>query len=119
MEALRRPVLSSGWNCLGQVQHLICRWSVGDSALLWPAGEFARVLRPGGWLLTASQCGESQRVKRASAYGHAVTMTKYRQDAEHVVSVLDGVDFHVHVQLHRSAEGLQTTPQTVLLARRR
>jgi hypothetical protein len=36
-EALGRPVLPSGWSCLGMVRHLNCRWSACTSAPLWPA----------------------------------------------------------------------------------
>lgn len=81
--------------------------------------EFARVLRTGGWLLAAFQAGEDERVDRSSAYGHAVTLTNYRHAPQHVVAVLDADGFDVHTELHRSPEGVERTPQSVLLARRR
>lgn len=81
--------------------------------------EFARVLKPGGWLLAGFQAGEGQRVERFTAYGHSVTMTNYRHVAQHVLSVLDSSGFNLHNQLHRSPEGVETTHQTVVLARRR
>ncbi len=82
-------------------------------------GEFARVLRPGAWLLTAFQSGDGQRVERTSAYGHPVTLTNYRHAPKHVITVLDEAGVDVHAQLHRGAEGVEKTPQAVLLARRR
>jgi SAM-dependent methyltransferase len=81
--------------------------------------EFARILKPGGWLLTAFQTGEGQRVERSTAYGHTVTMTHYRHAAQQVISVLDTGGFNLHTQLHRSPEGFETTHQAVLLACRR
>ena len=81
--------------------------------------EFARVLKPGAWLLTAFHAGEGQRVERSTAYGHTVTMTNYRHAAQQVIPVLDASGFNLYTQLHRSPEGLETTPQVVLLACRR
>jgi ubiquinone/menaquinone biosynthesis C-methylase UbiE len=81
--------------------------------------EFARILKPGSWLLTAFQTGEGQRVERSTAYGHTVTMTHYRHAAQQVISVLDTGGFNLHTQLHRSPEGFETTHQAVLLACRR
>lgn len=81
-------------------------------------GELARVSAPGSWLLTAFQSGTGQRVDRANAYGHAVAMTAYRHDPRYVVDVLTAGGFDVHVELHRSAEGPETTPQSIVLARR-
>ena len=82
-------------------------------------GEFARVLRRGGWLLTAFQTGGGESVKRETAYGLSVTMTNYRHAPKHVLAVLDAGGFGVHVELQRQAEGAETTPQTIFLARRR
>ena len=81
--------------------------------------EFARILKTGGWLLTAFQTGAGQRVERSRAYGHTVTMTTYRHQPQHLIAILDAGGFDLHTQLQRSAEGAETTPQTVLLARRR
>lgn len=82
-------------------------------------GEFARVLRPGGWLLTAFQTGGGESVHRETAYGRSVTMTNYRHAPEHVLAVLDAGGFGVHVEFQRQAEGPEATPQSILLARRR
>lgn len=81
--------------------------------------EFARALKPGAWLLMAFQTGEGQRVERSRAYGHTVPMTNYRHAPQHLIAVLQAEGFDVHTQLQRSADGAETTPQTVLLARRR
>ncbi|HXH77455.1 class I SAM-dependent methyltransferase [Nocardioides sp.] len=83
------------------------------------AQEFARVMRTGAWLLTAFQAGEGERRERAGAYGHPVAMTNYRHAPQHVVDVLDASGFDVHTRLQRAPEGSETTPQAVLLARRR
>jgi hypothetical protein len=48
-----------------------------------------------------------------------ITMTNYRHVPQHMIALLDARGFDVHAQLRRSAEGAETTPQTVLLARRR
>lgn len=78
--------------------------------------EFARVLKPGGWLLTAFQVGEGQRVERSTAYGHTVAMTNYRHAVQHVISVLETGGFNLHAQLHRAPQGVETTRQAVLIA---
>lgn len=80
--------------------------------------ELARVTAPGAWLLTAFQAGAGERVERSSAYGHEVSLTSYRHDPAHVAQVLRAGGFDVRAQLHRAAEGMETTPQAVLLARR-
>lgn len=77
--------------------------------------QFARVLRPGAWVLAAFQAGKGQRVDRTNAYGHSVTMTNYRHDPEHVERVLKDHGFDLHTRLSRSGEGTETTPQSVLL----
>ncbi len=81
-------------------------------------GEFARVLRPGVWLLTAFHAGDGQRVEHATVYGHPVELTNYRHDPQHVINALHEAGVVVHVQLHRQPEGAEKTPQAVLLAQR-
>lgn len=80
--------------------------------------QFARVLRPGAWMLAAFHSGEGQRVDRTSAYGHPVTMTNYHHDPEHVGTVLKDCGFELHAQLRRLATGVEQTSQSMLLARR-
>jgi ubiquinone/menaquinone biosynthesis C-methylase UbiE len=82
-------------------------------------GEFARVLRPGGWLLTAFQAGDGQRVEHATVYGHPVELTSYRHNTQHVITALHEAGVVVRARLHRDAEGVEKTPQAVLLAQRR
>lgn len=82
------------------------------------AAEFARALKPDAWLLTAFQSGAGERVDRASAYGHPVSMTNYRHRPEHVRDVLIGAGFEIHVHAQRAPEGAETTPQCLLLARK-
>lgn len=82
------------------------------------AAEFARVLRPGSWMLTAFHAGDGRRVERTSAYGHPIAMTNYVHDLVHVQHVLHEAGFHVHATVHRAAEGAEKTPQSILLARR-
>lgn len=83
------------------------------------ASEFARVLKPGVWLLTAFQAGDGQRVEHATVYGHPVALTSYRHDPQHVVATLHEAGVVVRAQLHRDPEGVEKTPQAVLLAQRR
>ena len=45
-------------------------------------------------------------------------LTNYRHDPQHVITALHEAGFVVHAQLHRDAEGVEKTPQAVLLARR-
>lgn len=80
--------------------------------------QFARVLRPGAWLLVAFHSGDGQRVDRTRAYGRPVTMTNYRHEPEHVTEVLRGHGFGFHAGFRRVAEGVETTPQSMLLVRR-
>lgn len=82
-------------------------------------GEFARVLRPGAWLLTAFQAGDGQRVAHTSVYGHSVALTNYRHNPQHVITALNEAGVVVRAQLHRDPEEVEKTPQAVLLAQRR
>lgn len=51
--------------------------------------ELARVLRPGGLLLTAFQAGD-ERVHLAHAYGHAVSLDAYRLPPDDLAALLEG-----------------------------
>lgn len=84
-----------------------------------PLAELARVLRPGGWMLTAFQAGAGERVDGDTAYGQPVRMTNYRHDPHLVVEVLEAEGLDPHVELHRGPEGDERAPQALLLARRR
>ena len=82
-------------------------------------GEAARVLAADAYLLAAFQAGDGRRVDRVRAYGHAVPLTSYRHAPEHLGTVLDEEGFELRTSLLRSPEGRETSPQAVLLARRR
>lgn len=82
-------------------------------------GELGRVLRPAAWLLTAFQAGNGECVEHASVYGHTVALTSYRHAPHRVVTALNKAGFVVRAQLHRDPEGIEMTPQAVLLAQRR
>lgn len=79
------------------------------------AGEVARVLRPGAWFLTAFQAGDGQRVEHTSVYGHPVALTNYRHDPQQVIAALEGAGAVVRAQLIRDPEGVEKTPQAILL----
>jgi SAM-dependent methyltransferase len=104
---------------LGGLLAWYCLIHTAPHGLSTIVSEFARVLKPGAWLLAAFQAGDGQCVKRTSAYGHSVALTNYRHNAQHLVAVLSEAGFDIDAQLHRSAEGGESTSQCVLLARRR
>ncbi|MGN6333064.1 MAG: SAM-dependent methyltransferase, partial [Motilibacteraceae bacterium] len=68
--------------------------------------------------LIAFQAGAVEHVDRDTAYGQPVRMTSYRHDPHLVAQVLETEGFELQVELHRGPEGHETTPQSVLLARR-
>jgi SAM-dependent methyltransferase len=79
--------------------------------------EFLRVLRPGGWLLTAHQSGVGSRSIR-SAYGHDLDLTAYLYTADHVAGVLAELGADVHARLSRGPEPPEYREQAFVLARR-
>ena len=81
--------------------------------------EIARVLRPGGHLLTGFHAGGGERVDRASGYGHDVAFVSHRHDPDHVAALLDDGGLDVSVRLLRSAQGRERAPQAFVLATRR
>lgn len=80
--------------------------------------ELARVLRPGGWFVTAFQVGD-ELVAHEHAYGHDVRLDSYRLDVEHVAGLLEATGIEVTARLVRGAEGVEKTPQAYLVGRRR
>lgn len=82
-------------------------------------GEIARVLRPGGHLLTGFHAGGGERVDRASGYGHDVAFVDHRHDPDHLAAVLEHGGFEVVVRLLRAAQGRERAPQAFVLATRR
>jgi SAM-dependent methyltransferase len=77
--------------------------------------EIARVLRPGGQLLTAFQVG-TDPAQLNSAYGHPVTLVVHRRTPELVTDLLAGAGLVVHTRTVRAAEGWEKSPQAYLLA---
>ncbi|WP_208544008.1 class I SAM-dependent DNA methyltransferase [Nocardioides seonyuensis] len=80
--------------------------------------EFARVLRPGAWLLIAFQAGDGRGVDITSAYGHTVAMTNYRHDPAVVTRLLEDHGIRVHARMSRASEGTEKTAQAIVLAQR-
>jgi len=80
--------------------------------------ELARVLEPGGHLVTAFQVGD-QVVHLDQAYGHEIDADVYRLSPDEVSDLLDRAGFEVTTRLVRAPEGIEKQPQAYLLARRR
>jgi len=66
--------------------------------------EFARVLAPGGWLLTAFKAGD-QRRQLTSGYGHELSLDVYWTPPELVAGLLAGAGLVVDAQLVREPSG--------------
>jgi SAM-dependent methyltransferase len=81
------------------------------------AAEIARVLRPGGYLLTAFQVGDDP-VHLDRAYGHAIELTAYRRQPEQMVVVLEGAGLEITARVVRAPERGERVPQAYLLARK-
>jgi predicted methyltransferase len=79
--------------------------------------EFHRVLRPGGHLLVAFQVGD-QRVHRAQAYGHAVSLDAYRLPPERVGEGLRRAGMVVRARVVREPDPPEKCRQAYLLARK-
>ncbi|MGW4486269.1 class I SAM-dependent methyltransferase [Amycolatopsis sp. NPDC004368] len=85
--------------------------------------ELARVLVPGGRLLTAfqtsSEVGVGAEPRHVStAYGHDVSLDAYRLDPDFVTGLLGAAGFAVEARLVREAAAHEKTPQAYLLARK-
>ncbi|MGN9909136.1 class I SAM-dependent DNA methyltransferase [Phytohabitans sp. LJ34] len=84
--------------------------------------EFARVVRPGGHLMTAFQApweGDFEKRRIEQAYGHAVAADAYRLSPDRITDLLAAAGFEVTTRVVRRPEGpLESTPQAYLLARR-
>ncbi|WP_409464609.1 class I SAM-dependent DNA methyltransferase [Amycolatopsis sp. GA6-003] len=83
------------------------------------AKELARVLRPGGWLLTAFQVGDNQRRRIENAYGHDIAADAYRLDPDFVAQLLTDAGFVVDARLVREpGPSYEATRQAYLMARK-
>ncbi|MCA0143386.1 class I SAM-dependent methyltransferase [Blastococcus sp. LR1] len=78
--------------------------------------ELARVLRPGGHLLTAFQVG-SGTVRLDRPYGHDVELHATRLDPDEVVTLLSDAGLAVIARTVREPESWEQSPQAYLLAR--
>jgi ubiquinone/menaquinone biosynthesis C-methylase UbiE len=80
--------------------------------------EFARVIRPGGWLLLAFQVGD-EVVHLSHAYGHDLSLDTRRQRPERIAKVLDAAGFDEFARTVRAADAPEKSPQAYVLARAR
>ena len=79
--------------------------------------ELARVLAPGGRLLTAFQVGDERR-HISQAYGHELALDAYRLRPEFVAGLFTDAGLVVEAQLVRAPKAPEPTPQAYLLARK-
>ncbi|MGB3734101.1 MAG: bifunctional PIG-L family deacetylase/class I SAM-dependent methyltransferase [Ilumatobacter sp.] len=82
--------------------------------------ELDRVLTDDGHVLVAFQAGHSDAIVRTDAYGSSSTLTLYHHSVLHVTESLGDAGFEVTADvLRQPAFDHETTPQAILLARRR
>ncbi|MFI6026478.1 class I SAM-dependent DNA methyltransferase [Amycolatopsis magusensis] len=81
------------------------------------AAELARVLAPGGVLLTAFQVGDEPR-HLSRAYGHDISLEEYRLPPDGVEELLTEAGFEIEARLVRRPQPQEKTPQAYLLARK-
>ncbi|MEU5366991.1 class I SAM-dependent methyltransferase [Streptomyces sp. NPDC005925] len=81
--------------------------------------EFARVLAPGGYLLTGFQVGDVPRT-HDRPFGHPVSLDFVRRRPEHITPLLAAAGLTLHSQTVRApdADKGESTPQAVLIARK-
>ncbi|MCX5380667.1 class I SAM-dependent methyltransferase [Streptomyces sp. NBC_00091] len=79
--------------------------------------EFARVLAPGGYLLTAFEAGDERR-RLEHAYGHPVDLDVYGTPPELIASLLAGAGLAEVARLVREPDARERGPQGFLLLRR-
>ncbi len=80
--------------------------------------EFARVLKPGGYLLLAFQAGDDHRHHIEHAYNHDVSLDAYRLSPDRIGELLSAAGFEETARLVRRPEGVEKTPQAYLLSQR-
>lgn len=79
--------------------------------------EFARVVRPGGWLLLAFQVGDDV-VNLRHAYGHDLELDAYRQDPDRIRALLEAAGFTEYARLVRVPDAPEKVRQAYVLASR-
>jgi SAM-dependent methyltransferase len=77
--------------------------------------EFARVVRPGGWLLLAFQVGE-EVVHLQHAYGHDIDLHTRRQSPERIRKLLEDAGFAEFARLVRKPVAPEKSAQAYVLA---
>jgi hypothetical protein len=77
--------------------------------------EFARVVRPGGWLLLAFQVGE-EVVHLQHAYGHDIDLHTRRQSPERIRELLEDAGFAEFARLVRQPVAPEKSAQGYMLA---
>jgi SAM-dependent methyltransferase len=101
----------------------VCAWysiiHVPDQHLAGAFGEFHRVLAPGGFVLLAFQVGDKPRAL-TNASGQEVHLTFIRRRPSWVGEQLTTAGFDVYAELVREPDddGLESTPQAYLIARK-
>jgi SAM-dependent methyltransferase len=101
----------------------VCAWysiiHVPDTHLAEVFAEFHRVLAPTGRVLLAFQVGDEPRVL-TEAFDQHVALTFFRRKPELVARHLSESGFRVTAELIRQADddGLESTPQAFIIARR-
>ncbi|MFE9424966.1 class I SAM-dependent methyltransferase [Kitasatospora sp. NPDC006697] len=90
-----------------------------DDQLPRALAEFHRVLIPGGELLTAFQVRE-QPHRREELFGRPVNLDFHPRTAETMIDALAAAGLPVHTRLVRApaADGTESVPQALLLARK-
>ncbi|WP_460441335.1 class I SAM-dependent DNA methyltransferase [Amycolatopsis stemonae] len=79
--------------------------------------ELARVLAPGGRLLTAFQVGDERR-HVSQGYGHEVSLDAYRLPPDFVADLFEDAGLALEARLVREPQEPEKTPQAYLLARK-
>ncbi|MGV0627382.1 class I SAM-dependent DNA methyltransferase [Mycolicibacter minnesotensis] len=101
----------------------VCAWysiiHVPDEHLTEVFAEFHRVLVPEGLLLLAFQVGDQPRIL-TEAFGEEVALTFARRQPQSVAHLLGESGFRVYAEVVRQPDddGLESTPQAYLIARR-
>jgi SAM-dependent methyltransferase len=91
---------------------------VADELVPAVLAAFRRAVRPGGLVLLAFQVGDERRLKTSGYGGHPMRLPVHLRRPDRVAELLRDAGLEVDTQLVRQAEGVETTPQAYLLARR-
>ena len=89
---------------------------IGDRATAF--GELARVVKPGGYLVTAFKDGDGTLRRNGPSVALGVTFDRYWLSSEEMVSRFGDAGFSVVFRGARPAEEGEQTPQGYLLVRR-